>query len=173
MINDSEEEICIVQYDPQWARKFEMEKSLLEKTLDGWINEGVFHVGSTSIPKLDAKPIIDIQIGVHNLEEAKECIPLLEKIGYCYAPYRPYMHWFCKPSPSHREFHLQLMEPSHPQWKARLAFRDYLRAHPDTAKEYALLKHEIAEQYRNDREAYTEAKTTFVEFVVAKAVKDA
>jgi len=168
MTDFQDEEIHIEKYDPQWVQKFETEKLLLEKALGSWIEGGIHHVGSTAVPGLDAKPIIDIQIGIHNLSQAKECIPILEKIDYCYAPYKPYMHWLCKPSPIHREFHLQLMETSHPQWKARLTFRDYLRAHPDIAKQYAELKNRLAVQYRTDREGYTEAKTNFVESILAK-----
>ena len=163
------EPVHLKPYNAAWPKKFAIEKKLIEKTISAWVDGGIHHVGSTAIPDLSAKPIIDIMVGVKNLEKAKECIPLLEAIGYCYYPYRPYMHWFCKPSPAHREFHLQLMEPEHPQWSARLAFRDYLRVHPETAKEYAMLKEKLAEKFRDDREAYTEAKTKFVESVVEKA----
>ncbi|TSC57611.1 MAG: protein of unknown function UPF0157 [Candidatus Peregrinibacteria bacterium Greene0416_19] len=162
------EQIHIESYDPAWASKFVTEKKKIEDTIAPWMEGGIHHVGSTPVPGLSAKPIIDIMAGVKNLEEARACIPLLEEIGYCYHPYRPYMHWFCKPSPAHREFHLQLMESSHPQWHARLAFRDYLRAHPETAEEYATLKKELAGKFRDDREAYTDAKGKFVESVVQK-----
>jgi GrpB-like predicted nucleotidyltransferase (UPF0157 family) len=163
------EQIRIESYNVVWPKKFASEKKCIEKTIAPWIVGGIHHVGSTSVPGLSAKPIVDIQVGIKNLEEARACIPLLEGIGYCYYPYRLYMHWFCKPSPSHREFHVQLMELAHPQWKARLAFRDYLRSHPETAKEYATLKREMAERFRNNREGYTEAKGQFVESVLKKA----
>lgn len=163
------EQVYIEPYNPEWPKKFSSEKERIEKTLGSWIVGGVHHVGSTSVPGLPAKPIVDIQVGIKDLEEARACISLLESIGYCYYPYRPYMHWFCKPSPEHREFHLQLMEPAHPQWNARLTFRDYLRAHPETATEYAALKEELAEKFRDDRERYTKAKGQFVEDVLKKA----
>ncbi len=168
--NMQDEEVTIEPYDPQWPKKYEVEKRLLEKTLGSWIDGGVHHVGSTAVPNLAAKPIIDILIGVKNLEEAKACIPLLESIGYCYAPYRPHIHWFCKPSPAHREFHLQLMESTHREWHARFVFRDFLRMHPETIVEYATLKTTLAEKFRNDREAYTEAKNEFVESILRKAL---
>jgi GrpB-like predicted nucleotidyltransferase (UPF0157 family) len=131
----------------------------------------VHHVGSTAVPGLAAKPIVDIMVGVRDLEEARAAIPVLEAERYCYFPYREYFHWFCKPSPEHREFHMYLIEPTHPQWRARLAFRDWLRAHPETAAEYEALKRELADEHHDDREAYTDAKAEFVERVVAAALE--
>ena len=168
-----DQKIEIEPYNPDWVKKFEKEKEILEKTLGDWVQGGIHHVGSTAIPGLDAKPIIDILIGVKNLKEAAACIPLLEKAGYHYYPYKPEMiHWFCKPSPSHREFHLQLMEPTHPEWAKRFAFRDYLIDHPADAREYSILKKQLATQNKHDREAYTEAKTEFVNAIVAKALAE-
>ncbi len=166
-----EEEIHIVSYDPSWSDKFEEEKRLIEKTLGSWIVGGVHHVGSTSVPGLSAKPVIDIMVGVKNLEEAKPCIDLLAKIQYMYFPYRPeIMHWFCKPSLEHRTHHLYLMVPTSREWKARLAFRDCLRTDTETRQKYEELKSSLANKFRNDREAYTEAKTEFIKSVVNKAI---
>ena len=109
-------------------------------------------------------------VGVRDLEEARAAIPPLAAESYCYFPYREYFHWFCKPSPQRREFHMYLIEPVHPQWRARLAFRNWLCSHPETAAEYAALKHELAERHRDDREAYTDAKEAFVDRVVAAAL---
>jgi GrpB-like predicted nucleotidyltransferase (UPF0157 family) len=167
-----EETILIVPYDSSSPEKFAIEKKLIEETLGSWITGGVHHVGSTSIPGMSAKPIIDIMVGVRNLEEAKTCIPLLEQIQYCYFPYKTdEMIWFCKPSPYKRTHHLHLMEVSHPEWEAKIAFRDYLINHPDAKKEYITLKTQLAERYSSDREAYTQAKTTFVKMIVAKALR--
>ena len=95
---------------------------------------------------------------------------MLEKIGYNYFPYRKReMHWFCKPSMEHREYHVHLVTYNGKTWKERLAFRNYLRTHPDTRQEYEALKKSLAQTYRDDREAYTESKTRFIRLVVAKA----
>jgi GrpB-like predicted nucleotidyltransferase (UPF0157 family) len=94
---------------------------------------------------------------------------MLEKVGYRYFPYREYMHWFCKPSPYYRTHHLHMMPPDTSHWRARLAFRDYLRQHTDAREEYERLKLRLAETFRNDREAYTDGKTEFVDSIVAKA----
>ena len=167
-----EEPIHLVAYDPTWPSKFEAEQRLIEETLGPWIFGGLHHVGSTAIPGLAAKPIIDIMVGVRNLEEATPCLDLLAKLQYCYYPYKAaQMHWFCKPSPHRRTHHLYLMVPTHPQWQARLAFRDYLRSHADALAEYQSLKMRLAEKFREDREGYTEAKTRFVQSIVAKALR--
>jgi GrpB-like predicted nucleotidyltransferase (UPF0157 family) len=79
------------------------------------------------------------------------------------------MRWFCKPDFSHRTHHLHLVPYESALWKERIAFRDYLRAHPDAASEYAALKTRLAERQRHDREAYTEAKGPFVERIVRAA----
>ena len=139
------------------------ERTLIQKTLGDWVVGGVEHVGSTSVPGMTAKPIIDIMVGVKSLQESKACIPLLEEIGYGYADYKKeIMHWFCKPSPMHREFHLYLMEYGAPEWKERIKFRDILRSDSAVAAEYINLKQDLASKFHNDREAYTEAKAEFV-----------
>lgn len=169
----TQEEIHIVPYTSSWITKFEKEKKLLEETLGIWIENGIHHVGSTSIPGLSAKPIIDIMVGVKNLEEAKACIPLLSSIGYVYYPYKPdQMLWFCKPSPQHREYHLYLIEPTNSEWNARLLFRDFLRKHEDVKNTYESLKKGLADKYKNDRDAYTQAKAEFVFSTVEKAKSD-
>ncbi len=157
-----EQPIEVVAYDPAWPPRFEEERDLLEKTIGPLIDGGIHHVGSTAVPGLAAKPIIDVMVGVRSLEEALRVFDALAAIGYCYWPHRPWMHWFCKPSPAARTHHLHLIERRHPQFAARLAFRDYLRVHPETADAYAALKIELARKYRGDREGYTEAKAEFV-----------
>jgi len=162
------EHIHIVPYDPNWVQKFEEEKVLIQNTIGPWITGGINHIGSTSIPGLSAKPIIDIMVGVESLEASKPCIDLLAKIDYQYFPYKTdQMHWFCKPSPEHRTHHLHIVETNGEQYKARLAFRDYLIAHPDKAAEYETLKKGLAEKFKDDREAYTQAKADFVKEVLS------
>lgn len=166
-----DEKIIIVPYDPDWPRKFEKEKKLIEKTLGSYITGGVHHIGSTAIPGLSAKPIIDILVGVESLEISKSCIDLLSKIQYHYFPYKTESeHWLCKPSPTHREYHLHLIPTNHKDFKAKLVFRDYLRSHQKVRNAYGKLKIKLAEQFGNDREAYTEAKTEFVKSILAKAL---
>jgi GrpB-like predicted nucleotidyltransferase (UPF0157 family) len=162
--------VHIVPYDPSWPDQFEQERRLLTGILADWVKGGIEHVGSTAVPGLDAKPVIDIMVGVGSLEASRDAISVLEQNGYSYAPYRPdVMHWFCKPSPAFRTHHLHLVPYNSPLWKERLIFRNYLRSHLEVAREYAELKYRLAEQYRFDREAYTEAKGEFIQGVLRKA----
>ncbi len=94
----------------------------------------------------------------------------LAKLDYVYAPYRSdEMQWFCKPSPSRRTHHLHLIPTDSQRFSDELVFRDYLRAHPEAANDYATLKHELAGRFENDREAYTDAKTDFIQGVLLLA----
>ena len=157
------EPVRIVPYDPAWPERFEAEKRLLEEVLAPWIVGGVHHIGSTAVPGLAAKPIVDVMVGVEGLEESLPARPAAESVGYRWAPYRPEVfHWFCKPSPARRTHHLILVPVDHPTFAARLAFRDALREDASLAAEYEALKRELAGRHRFDREAYTNAKSDFV-----------
>jgi GrpB-like predicted nucleotidyltransferase (UPF0157 family) len=165
----TDQRVEVVPYDPTWPRRFAEERRLLEDVLAPWLEGGIHHVGSTAVPGLAAKPVIDILAGVRDREESRAAFDSLAALGYCYFAYRvDEMHWFCKPSPAFRTHHLHLIEPGHPRFAAEIAFRDALRAHPETAAEYEALKLRLAERYRDDREAYTEGKTAFVEAVMAR-----
>lgn len=165
-----EEPIRVVPHDPEWAARFEREETLLRATIGPWITGGVHHVGSTAVPGLDAKPVIDIAVGVEGLEATLPCIDLLAAIDYMYAPYRvEVMHWFCKPSLAHRTHHLHLIPVGSARLADEIAFRDYLRGHPDVAGEYAILKRRLALEHAQDRDAYTNAKAGFVSTVTAAA----
>jgi GrpB-like predicted nucleotidyltransferase (UPF0157 family) len=167
----TDEPIRIVPYDPTWPERFERECQALEDAIGEWVDGGVHHVGSTAVKGLEAKPVIDILVGVKSLEESRACFERLGRLGYLYAPYRSEeMHWFCKPNPNRRTHHLHLVPAGSPRFRDELAFRDYLRAHKDVAEEYEALKRRLAEEFRNDREAYTEAKTEFIRAAVGRAV---
>ncbi len=154
-------------YDPTWPARFEQERAALEDAIGAWIVGGIHHVGSTAVPGLDAKPIVDILAGVRDLDESRACFDPLAQLGYMYAPYLPdEMHWFCKPHPSRRTHHLHLVPTGSKRYRDELAFRDRLRSDPEVAAEYAALKHTLAERHRDDREAYTEAKGAFVRAVL-------
>ncbi len=163
----------IVSYDRDWPGRFEAERKVLVEAIGPWLAAGsIEHIGSTAVPGLDAKPVIDIMAGVESLDGSRAALPVLERHQYCYFPYRAeVMHWFCKPSPALRTHHLHLVPLGSPLWIAQLAFRDHLRTHPDAAREYAELKHRLAGAYRLDREAYTAAKAPFVERVLAEAAR--
>jgi GrpB-like predicted nucleotidyltransferase (UPF0157 family) len=164
-------QIVVVDYDPEWPGMFEQERTRLAAAL-GPLVLMIEHIGSTSVPGLAAKPIIDLLIGVQSLPAAQaRSIETLSAMGYAYLP--DYTSWlpgeifFRKGMPwTH---HVHVMEPSNPRWENRLLFRDYLRAHPDSARAYATLKRDLAVAFRDDIAAYRTAKNDFVADVVAKA----
>ena len=160
---DDDEPIQIHPYDEGWPARFEAEAQAIRAVIGPWVTGGIHHVGSTSVPDLAAKPIIDIQVGVGDLASSRPCIELLAGLNYLYAPYRAEtMHWFCKPHPSRRTHHLHLVPTGSARFVDVLTFRDYLRTHPEAAAEYEALKRELATRHARDREAYTDGKSDLV-----------
>jgi GrpB-like predicted nucleotidyltransferase (UPF0157 family) len=167
-VTPADEPIRLVAYDPQWPVRFERERTLLEATIGAWLNGGVHHVGSTAVPGLEAKPVIDILAGVESLDASRACFEPLARIDYVHAPYlESEMHWFCKPGPERRTHHLHVVPTGSRRYRDELAFRDALRADQRLAAEYAELKRDLAARFRDDREAYTEAKGEFVSRVLS------
>ena len=159
----ADERIRVVSYDPSWPERFEAERSLLADAIGPWVAGGIHHVGSTAVPGLDAKPVIDILVEVADLATSRACFEPLARLAYLYAPYRAEeMHWFCKPHPSRRTHHLHLVPAGSVRARDELAFRDLLRDSAETAGRYAALKRDLAVRFEHDREAYTEAKAWFI-----------
>jgi GrpB-like predicted nucleotidyltransferase (UPF0157 family) len=166
----TDEPISLHAYDPSWPARFQEEAALLAETLEPWITGGVHHVGSTAVPGLAAKPVIDIMVGVADLESTRPCIELLAGLEYCYAPYREdVMHWFCKPSPARRTHHLHLVPSESRRFTDVLAFRDFLRTHPEAFRRYEALKRRLAAEFPDDRNAYTDGKAAMVAAITAEA----
>jgi GrpB-like predicted nucleotidyltransferase (UPF0157 family) len=162
-----EASIEVVPYDPLWPSKFETERALLQTVLAPWLAGPVEHIGSTAIPGMPAKPVIDIMAAVHTLEASRPAINALAEAGYVYFPYRPdIMHWFCKPSAAFRTHHLHLVPLGSQRWIDCLAFRDVIRSASALSAEYAGLKNRLAQEFKFNREAYTDGKTPFVERVL-------
>lgn len=164
--------VVIADYDPQWPILFEEEKGRIQ----GVIGERVLaieHIGSTAVPGLGAKPVIDIMVGIRRLADAKECVEPLKSIGYEYRPEVeaeiPERRYFDKGLPGARTHHLHMVELSGDFWERHLLFRDYLRKHPGVAGQYYRLKKGLAARYKTDRAGYTEAKTAFIRSVEDKA----
>jgi GrpB-like predicted nucleotidyltransferase (UPF0157 family) len=129
------------------------------------------HIGSTAIPGLSAKPIVDIMIGVRALSDARQRVDAMVALGYTYMPafeaQIPDRIFFQKGSP--RTHHVHVVEKPSVFWERQLVFRDYLTAHPSVATEYAELKQRLAVRFAEDRDGYTQAKTAFVQDVLARA----
>ncbi len=159
--------IRLVPYDPSWPNRFAEEQVALNAAIGSWATGGIHHIGSTAVPGLDAKPIIDILVGVDSLEASRACLDPLANLAYLYAPYlADEMHWFCKPHPARRTHHLHLVPTDSRRFRDELAFRDRLRESPQDAEEYAALKHDLADRFADDREAYTDAKAAFIRRVL-------
>ena len=165
------DEVILAEYDPSWPEVFAGEAQAIRQAL-GDVLVGVEHVGSTAIPGLAAKPVVDILAGVTTLTEAEAKIPALEALGYdCRGENGiPGRLFFRK---GLREFrrthHLHLFRTGHGQWVSMLAFRDHLRAHPGDAQRYEALKRALAEEFRDNRAAYSKGKTQFVQAILEKA----
>jgi GrpB-like predicted nucleotidyltransferase (UPF0157 family) len=156
--------IRVVPYDAEWTRWFEEERGALERVLAPWLDRGIHHVGSTAIPGIAAKPIVDIVAGVRDFEEARAAYEPLRAYGYRHAPHREGIaHHFERCG----RFGLHLTEPGSDLWQERLAFRDLLRGDPALAAEYEELKLRLAREHPGDRIAYTAGKRQFVARVLA------
>lgn len=154
--------VIIVPYDPQWPVLFARLGATLREAL-GETARRIDHIGSTAVPGLDAKPVLDIQISVVALEPMAPYRLPLERLGYCFRADNPdRTKRYFREAPGGRRTHLHVRRWGSWAEQAALLLRDYLRAHPEEARRYAALKHTLAGQYGADRLGYTEAKTPFI-----------
>lgn len=175
------EVVDVVPYDPRWPEEFEREKAHLRACLPAELVGRIEHFGSTAVPGLCAKPIVDLLVCATSLEAVRvRVVPILEAQGYDYFwrpttgdDVPPYYAWFIKrDARGRRTHHLHVVEPHFEHWD-RLLFRDYLIGHPDAAREYAALKQRLSAAHHGDRVKYTEAKAAFIERVTARAKTEA
>jgi GrpB-like predicted nucleotidyltransferase (UPF0157 family) len=159
--------IEVVSYDPRWPALFEAEATRLRRAL-GKVARRIEHIGSTSVPGLAAKPVIDIQISVPALEPAAPYADPLEELGYGnWRDVHDPGHRFCRDEP--RCHHVHLVISGRDVEVARPLFRDYLAAHPEVAQEYAELRLSSAAALGHDREAYTNSKDQFIKKALSAA----
>jgi GrpB-like predicted nucleotidyltransferase (UPF0157 family) len=163
-------EVTVVRYDGRWPQLFEEARAEISKALGSSIL-AVHHVGSTSVPGLCAKPVVDILVSVPSLELASELIPRLEGLAYEFRPDEeiPDRLYFRRRKGTVRTHHLSLAEPSSHYHVTTLEFRDALRADADIASAYARLKQRLAQEFPRDRQSYLRGKTSFVLGVLARA----
>lgn len=171
------ERVDVVDYDSAWPAFFESEAARLAAYFPPGLIRRLEHIGSTAVPGLAAKPIIDILVGVNDFALVTERVaPAMEQGGYDYF-FRPAFGddgprypWFIGRDASGARLshiHVALIDDT-PQWD-RVVFRDYLRRHPDAARNYAALKRDLAARFADDREAYTLAKTAFIHAAMERA----
>jgi GrpB-like predicted nucleotidyltransferase (UPF0157 family) len=173
------EVVAIVPYDPAWPDLFRQEKERLQHLFPCPLVRRVEHFGSTAVPGLSAKPIIDMLIEVSDLTETRRVIaPVLEARGYDYfwrptsgSNTPPFYAWFIRRD-SHigaRTHHLHMVESHFTEHWDRLLFRDYLISHPAVAREYECLKYRLAAIHSNDRVLYAHEKAAFINAVTEAA----
>jgi GrpB-like predicted nucleotidyltransferase (UPF0157 family) len=165
--------IVVVEYDPRWVELYEEEARFLKATFGPDVIVRTEHYGSTAVPGLAAKPVIDILVEIASFEIAERVVrPVLEPLGYGYNWYSGHMAFWKGYFPElPQKYHLHMAPGDHPLMD-NLLFRDYLIEHPETAREYEKLKYRLAELHRNDREAYTDAKADFIKEITERARKE-
>ena len=151
---------------------YEAERDLILRVIGQQI-EAIEHCGSTSVPGLGAKAIIDIMAAVPSLDLAPALVEPLASIGYEYMPeyekFVPERRYFRKGAPEPASHHLHVVERSTSFWKDHVLFRDFLRAHPAWARRYEAHKRDLAAKIMSDPTAFTEAKTEFIELALSRA----
>ncbi|NHK31252.1 MAG: GrpB family protein [Asgard group archaeon] len=165
--------VKLVKYNPKWPKQFDLEKQLILKTFQNFAIH-VEHIGSTAIPGVSSKPIIDIMVGIESLAKLAKYIELFKTIGYNFNPEWEDEHPERKALDKYENglrIHLYVVEFNTDYWLRHIQFRDYLREHPEVAKEYNRLKVKLAEKYREDRSAYTSGKSQFIKKIEKKAKK--
>ena len=165
-MSGSSDQVELVEHDPSWAGLFEEERVRLAPIFDGQV-VAIEHIGSTSVPDLCAKPIVDVLVGLRDLELSDEQIEAMGRLGYDYLGEHglPGRLFFRKEPRTH---HVHVVEHGGEHWERQLTFRDVLRADADERKRYDAYKRRLAAE-GHPRDTYTELKTPFIREVEARA----
>ena len=171
--------IVISPYDPCWPQSFAEQRDRIEPVFSPWLVRPMDHIGSTSIPGMPAKAIIDMVAVVGVIDDVLAAIDALSVLGWLPAPEptddEDRRRSFCTPSIANRTHHLHVVEEASDQWQGLLAFRDHLRTHPGLASAYAALKRELATMHGSDpnrREPYRRGKSMFLQEVTELALAE-
>ena len=163
--------VVIEDYDPRWPWIFEMLRSRIAIVLDG-VADSIEHVGSTAVPGLAAKPVIDIDVLLRSPSDLPLAIARLADLGYEYRGDLGVVgREAFRAMPDDFSHHLYVCPPDSREYRRHIAFRDYLRAHTDDANAYASLKRTLAVQFGTDREGYNQAKGKFVQGILERTLK--
>ena len=164
--------IVVVPHENHWNEKFQIEAERLKSAMPEMVK--VHHIGSTSVPGLAAKPIIDMIMEVESIDRVDHWNERFEELGYIVKGENGISRrrYFIHGTEEKRSYHLHVFERGNPEIVRHLAFlRDYMMAHCEEAEAYATLKRELAEKYTYDGTLYSEGKTEFVRNVDEKAKK--
>ncbi len=165
----ADQSIELTNYDRNWQTRFVEQQARLAVILASWLAGEIEHIGSTSVPGLRSKPIVDMLAPVYSLGTSRAAIPVLERDGWIFWPDDPnqdYRLWFLRPHPATRTHHLQVIQRDHPSLRALIVFRDVLRRDGNTRAAYSALKADLANKHQGDRNAYSNAKTEFVQAIL-------
>jgi GrpB-like predicted nucleotidyltransferase (UPF0157 family) len=160
----------LLPHCPEWDMLARAEADRIVRACDGRV-VAVEHIGSTAVPELSAKPILDLMPGIRRLEDGPPTIPAMEGLGYiCRGEYGiPGRLFFQKMRGDLRMVHAHMFVTGVDDWDRHILFRDHLRTHPDATRAYEELKTALAARYPNDRDAYTDAKGEFILGIVERA----
>jgi len=164
--------VRVVPYNPDWSTFFQAEQDLLRNALGSKVLE-IRHIGSTAIPGMPAKPIIDILAAVRNLADVTDFVDALVRLGYEDKGDGSVVgrRYFVKGTETGRTHHLNFYEMNSNGWVTHILFCEYLKSHAEVAKQYAELKEKLAKEFPTDRASYTDGKESFVAAVVEKAAR--
>ena len=162
--------IVVLPYNPEWADMFKVEASRITAFLGKEVQE-IHHIGSTAIPSITAKPIIDILVVVHDINKIDKYNQVMINQGYIpMGEYGiPRRRFFIKGSDSNRTYHVHIFQTGDANIERHLNFRDYLIAHPEEAKAYSHLKEQLAKNFAEDIEGYMGGKSSFIKEIDRKA----
>jgi GrpB-like predicted nucleotidyltransferase (UPF0157 family) len=165
--------VVVVPHDPQWVTRFNEEKAKLQQAFGNKII-AIEHIGSTSVPSLAAKPLIDMMAVIPQLSDYANYVGRLRQLGYEFMPDRVFGDrvFLPKGPPNNRTYHLSLVEKDSSQWNDAIKFRDYLRTHESERVKYQELKIRLAGLYANNRRAYTDAKNEFIADALIRATDE-
>ena len=166
-------QIEIAEYSADWPLIFEREATAILTACRPWVTD-VHHVGSTSVPGLAAKPILDMMPIAAGPADGLEAVSRMSALGYRYRGENGVAgrFYFDRVVDERTVMHVHMFPAGHPEIRRHLVFRDHLRDHPAVAREYELLKRELATRYRDDRRTYTDSKSVFIEGIVDAANHD-
>jgi GrpB-like predicted nucleotidyltransferase (UPF0157 family) len=170
------EPITLLPYDPSWPIRYGELETLLERSLPRGLWTRIAHIGSTSVPGMSAKPIIDIQVEVISSDRVRrEVVPIMRDLGYEYiwrptmGEQAPFYAWFiARNATGQRITHVHMVEPDAAS-EDRIRFRDFLRSHPQVAQRYEQLKLDLFEAHPLDRAAFTRGKSEFIASILHQA----
>lgn len=163
--------VVLQSYDPEWPAAFEQEKALL-KSVFGNAAEAIEHVGSTAVPGLSAKPIIDIAVGLRNFQRWSEFTDKLVRLGYTFMEdrVRDVEVFMPKGSETERTHYLHITQYGSTEWQNMLRFRDAMRSNAALHEAYERLKQKLARKHSDDRKAYTAGKEAFIQKIIGASV---